>query len=266
MSSNGFIGGFANARPKDALSRCKMSERVKQALNKVASMVELLSVSRTMSSLRKQHEAADWDWQTYRKACKRRTALEDWVYYAEAVYWSLNASIKSWPSGIPHFPSECKMYSVIVANWLLNNHLTYYGRVTTVVPHTIILNASHCLVKERLLQSTYNLLREAGASIIPTSLPNGGIISYPYKIQDGYNWRNITAKEFVQDVWGRNFMFVKLSELTEEPEYNQLKSLIAKADEGYFSSRFPMIMTASELLYVPEEKTPVIEFYVGGDY
>lgn len=267
MSSQGIIGKFSGPSDKDALDRTKLSDDLKSVLRRITKKLDD-TCEVEVSDLRREHEECSWDWKKYRASNSRKTALEDWVYYSNAFYNSFNAAFKNlgWPSGIPHFPSRCKLYSAILGNWILNNHLTYYGKVTTIIPHSVIINATHSIARDRIMNVSYNLIRKAGCSVIPPSLPNGGIVKYPYKVQEGYNSRWITLPEVVQEVWGMNFLFLQLSELVEEAEYNEFKRKIARADEGYFSSRMPLIVSASELLYVPENKTPVLEFLVGGEW
>src|SRR5690606_4321804 len=91
----------------------------------------------TINQIAKEHEDADWNWGLLGSRGNRsKTPLEDWIKYSSAFYSDLVRAFekKPLPRGVWNFPEECKEYSAILGNWILNNHLLFYSRLTRVVP------------------------------------------------------------------------------------------------------------------------------------
>jgi hypothetical protein len=247
------------------LDRVKMDPETRKVLDEVISKIKY--TDETTKEIAKEHERIDWEWKRFLGSKRNRPKpIEDWIRYSCAFYSDMQRAFekRTIPKGYGRLHEKEKSYSAIVGNWLLNNHLLYYNKLTRVVPTVIVLESLDSRLLNLIVKTTYTILRKAACSV-HTTRDGNPLTYYPFRIENEYPVRYSTPRDFINS-WERKFTFLHLSDLVREREWVEFMESVGRSGNEYFTRRFPLII-ATTYSNSPIEKTNcVIRYRLEEDY
>lgn len=216
---------------------------LRQTCYKVASQIKVGKES--VRDIYFEHEhMANWERNYFRAKLTRGTPFKDWVRYSSAFLTeSIRIAKLKGGSKASNFFRSNPHLSVVLGNWILNNHLMYYGFRTDIVNFPLLLYGIDPNIRGAVIKTIYTILRDSGCAIhtYPDGLP---YLDYPYVDLDNRSKSIQTASDLLAR-WERKFDVVGLDKVPDD-ELLPLVRYISRQRGEFFLTRFPIILSFND--------------------
>lgn len=210
----------------------------------------------TIRDFRKEYEEIDWDW----RKVPKQTPEDHMLDYASAFHTELMKHLnkQSYMKHIHDLSDDLKEYSSIIGNWILNNHLMMFGRLTSVVTSPVVLECYDLKVVDLIVRKTYSILRTGGCNVDIT-VKGDPFIRYPYPMVNEHPVRYSLPKDITYGL-KRKFAFIVVSPMIRGTDRRDIYNALGSLGPTYFQDKFPAIIISTP--WADASKTEVIRYVI----